>query len=1110
MDYFPGIQPKQTSMNCPECNQANSPEAKFCMECGGKLELLCNSCGTEYLEHAKFCMECGEQLDSALSSSSEPISITQTQNAERRQLTVMFCGIVDVTQRTNELGAENFRQLLFAYQGILEKVVTRYGGHIAQKMDNGWLVYFGYPQGLEDAPKAAVRCGMGMMEAFSHFNEQTEGETLQTRIGIHTGLVVVDYHLALGDTTNIASRIEHLATPNTVLISAATYQLVEGWVLGNSLGYQTLRGIADPMELFQITHSTNTNNRFQVAKNRGLSPLVGREEEMQMLKRFWQQAYSGQGNIVLLNGEAGLGKSRLVESFKKEIAVESDIWMIEVSCSAYHQNTIFYPIIELFERVVLRFEESDSVEKKLTILEGFILESGLPLEESTLLFSELLSLPLAENFSPLKMSAAEKKKKIRDVVLQTLILRAMLQPVILIIEDLHWVDPSTIEWIDLFVDQLTTYPIFALCTTRPEYQPNWLGRSHAYQLKLQRLTPSRIEEICNHHSQGKALPLEIIQQIKDKTNGIPLFVEEVTRMILNSKILVEKEDHFEINGTLPQLAIPSTLQDSLIARLDQLGTIKELAQMGSILGREFSFKLLKAVSGQTEPLLKNGLDKLIQAELLHQRGMVPEATFIFKHALIQDTAYGSLLKSRRQLLHDRVVSVLEKQFPQVIKNRPELLAHHLTEANKVEAAIEKWQTAGLLAMKRHSLGECVHHLKKALALLPQIHNDEYRITKELQLLKILTPSLQLSKGYANAEAGEIAGRWLEVAKSSGDIEYIYDALVSQFTYFTFSANYAKGENANQELLDLANKRTDPYFLAVAHFFNGIQKSLAGRNLESQQQFEAALKKYVPSQHLHRSYYGMGNLRSTTLTYYSTPLHLLGFPKQALKNAHEAKQLAIEVNELGSIYSSTAFLSRLYLERKEYDKLPALIQPTLKIAKDNGNTFIVGLLAYYLSLGYAHQGSVEAAFKAEVIINKLYHVYRSYRVAFLVFIADAFRKMNRVEEGLNIVNVAFKHIYESGEKLYQPELYRVKGALLLTNQSSDKEVETCFQKSITTAKEQDNKWHELLAAKSLAEFWMERGKSKEAFNLLNPLFEDFPEKDDLVDFKEIEQLLIQLS
>lgn len=1095
-------------MNCPQCNQANSPDAKFCMECGGKLELKCTNCNTEYLEHAKFCMECGEQLVN-VNSPLETLSNVQTPSAERRQLTVMFCSIVDVAQRTNELGAEKFRQLLLAYQGILERVATRYGGHIAQNMDSGWMVYFGYPKGLEDAPKAAIRCGMGIQEAFSHFKEQTDGETFQTRIGIHTGLVVVDYHLALGDTTNIASRIEHLATPNTVLISAATYELVEGWFVGNSIGFQTLRGIADPMELFQITHSTNSNSRFEVSKNKGLSPLVGREEEMQMLKRFWKQAYEGQGNIVLLNGEAGIGKSRLIESFKKEIAVESDVWIIEVSCSAYHQNTIFYPIIELFERVVLRLEETDSVEKKLTKLEGFILEAGLPLEESTILFSELLSLPLSDNFSPLKMSPAEKKKKIRDVVLQTLIRRSMIQPVILIIEDLHWVDPSTVEWIDLFVDQLATYPIFSLCTTRPDYQPNWLGRSHAYQLKLQRLTPSRIEEICIHHSQGKTLPTEIMQQIKDKTNGVPLFVEEVTRMVLNSKILVEKDHHFEINGTLPQLAIPSTLQDSLIARLDQLGTIKELAQMGSILGREFSFRLLKALSGQTEITLKQGLEKLIQAEILHRRGIIPDATFIFKHALIQDTAYGSLLKSRRQLLHERVVSVLENQFPHVIKNRPELLAYHLTEANKIEAAIEKWQSAGLLALKRHSLHECVHHLKKALTLLPQILDDKYRITKELQLLKILTPSLQLTQGYASIEAGEIAGRWLEVAKTLGDIEYIYDALVSQFTYFTFSANYAKGENANQELLDLGKKRSDPYYLAVAHFFNGIQKSLAGRNLESQRQFEAALEKYNPVHDLHRSYYSIGNLRSTTLTYYSTPLHLLGFPKQALQNAQEANQLAREVNQPGSIYSSTAFLSRLYLERKEYDKLPAIIQPTLKIANDNGNKFIVGLLSYYLSLGYAHQGSLEAAYKAEVIINKLYHVYRSYRVAFLVFIADAFRKLDKVEEGLNIVNEAFKHIYETGEKLYQPELYRIKGALLLSNQSSKEEVEICLQKAISTSQEQDNKWHELLAAKNLAEFWNKQGRSKEAFDLLNPIFEKFPEKDDLIDLKEIEKLLIEL-
>ena len=582
-------------MNCPNCQQANPDTAKFCMSCGTKVEKKCHQCGTEYTNNDKFCMECGERLANQVPTISKRKKPPLPQTAERRQLTVMFCTIVESTKISNQLDAEEFRQLLLDYQQLAKKVITRYGGYIAQYMDSGLLVYFGYPKGLEDAPKSAIRCGLGLNEALKYANKQwgeEKKQPLALQIGIHTGLVVVDYHLALGDTTNIAARIVKLAPPNEVVISKSTKKIVEGWFDVRSMGKQALKGIAKPIEVFQVEHDSGYRSRFEIAMNKGLTPLVGRETEMQMLQSIWKKAYAGQGQIVLVNGEAGIGKSRLVESVKQEIVIEPNAWLIEVHCSSTHQHTVFYPIVQLIENVVLKFEADDTLENKTGKLEGFLLQAGLPLTTAMPLFLELLSLPPSTQYPRSTLSPAGKKKQVMDAMIRILINRAKLQPILLIIEDLHWADPSTLEWINLFVDQLPTYSIMTLCTTRPTFQAGWLDRSRAVQLKLHGLSESKVEIICQHQCKGKALPPDILNQIIQKTDGIPLFVEELTRMVLDSQMLIEKEDAFELNGALQTLSIPSTLQDSLIARLDQLEDIKELTQIGSVLGREFSYGLL--------------------------------------------------------------------------------------------------------------------------------------------------------------------------------------------------------------------------------------------------------------------------------------------------------------------------------------------------------------------------------------------------------------------------------------------------------------------------------------------------------------------------------------
>ena len=705
-------------MQCLTCQYQNPAQAKFCMNCGSRLELKCPHCGAAFMESAKFCMECGAEVHLQLTDNSPGTKNQKIKLAERRQLTVLFCDLVGSTALSEKLDAEDFRQVILNYQEVAEKVVKRFGGHVGNYLGDGLLVYFGYPKGLEDAPGAGIRAGLGILEAVAHANKQwaaAQKTTIAIRIGIHTGLVVIDDHLALGETTNIAARLEGLAPVNGLVVSPQTMKLVEGWFEMRSLGEQVLKGISHPLEIFQVLNESGARSRLDIAMSKGLSPFAGREQEINLLLDRWAQAKSGAGQVVLITGEPGIGKSRLTEVLKIKIAEEPVARLIECLCSAYHESSAFFPVIDCLERDFLQFEHNETPKTKQEKLEGFLTQQGLPLNTTMPLFAALLSIPLEESYSTLQLSPIALKKKTMDNLLQILIGITHRQPLLLVVEDLHWADPSTLEWLGLLIEQVPANCLFAVFTARPEFQLPWQSRAYFTQLTLPRLHGHITETICQHICHGKSLPAEVLAQIKSKTDGVPLFVEELTQMVLESGLLRESKNSYELSAPLPPLAIPATLQDSLIARLDRLTEVKDVAQIGAVLGREFSFELLYAVAAIPQDILEKDLAKLVAAELLYQRGLLPLATYIFKHALIQDTAYSSLLKSRRQQLHQRVASVFEKQFPHLIESQPELLAHHLTEAGLVESALPFWVKAGQLAIARNANQERLHSkFKKGL------------------------------------------------------------------------------------------------------------------------------------------------------------------------------------------------------------------------------------------------------------------------------------------------------------------------------------------------------------------------------------------------------------
>ena len=509
----------------------------------------------------------------------------QTPEAERRQLTVLFCDLVDSTGLASQLDPEELREVVRAYQETCAKVIARFEGHIAQYLGDGLLVYFGYPQAHEDDAQRAVRAGLGIVEALGQLNtrlEQERGVRLAVRLGIHTGLVVVgevgsgtrQEQLALGETPNLAARLQGIAAPDTVVISAVAFQLLGGFFACQSLGTPLLRGVAQPLEVYQVLYENMARSRLEAAGSTDLTPLVGREQEMALLLERWAQVKDGLGQVVLLSGEAGIGKSRLVQVLKEQVATEPQTWLTPCQCSPYYQNTALYPLIDLLERVALRFDREESPQHKLSKLEGFMVQYGLPLAEAVPLFATLLSLPLPAEYAPLNVSPEQQKQQTLHAVVTVLLRRAAQQPILFVMEDLHWVDPSTLELLSLLVDQGPTARILALFTFRPDFSPPWTGRSHLTQVTLPRLPRRQAAEMIGRVAHSKALPPEVVEQVVAKTDGVPLFVEELTKMVLESGLLQEREDRYELTGPLPPLAIPTTLHDSLMARLDRLATVK--------------------------------------------------------------------------------------------------------------------------------------------------------------------------------------------------------------------------------------------------------------------------------------------------------------------------------------------------------------------------------------------------------------------------------------------------------------------------------------------------------------------------------------------------------
>jgi class 3 adenylate cyclase/predicted ATPase len=1052
-----------------------------------------------------------------------PELVRSAPEAERRQLTVMFCDLVGSTDLSGKLDPEDLREVVRAYQETAAEVIERYEGHIAQYLGDGLMVYFGWPQAHEDDARRAVHTGIGIVEVVEMLNSRLEAEydiQLAVRIGIHTGLVVVGEmagggrhgHLAMGETPNIAARLEGLAAPNTVVISATTARLVQPTFVLEELGAPELKGVSEPMVLARVIRPREAESDTEDATASEWVPLVGRDEEMGLLLRRWAQSKEGVGQVVLVSGEAGIGKSSLTEVLRAHVRREGSP-RIAFRCSPYHTHSALHPVIEHIQRL-LSFAPEDAASTKLVKLERMLHTYSLPLDEVVPLFAGLLSIPLLEERYPsLALTPQQQRQQTHDALVAWMLEEAERQPILVVWEDLHWADPSTLEQLGLLLEQVPTVPMLNVLTFRPDFTPPWPTRSHMTPLTLNRLERPQVESLIIQLANGKALPSEVVEHIVIKTDGVPLFVEELTKMLLASDLLREVADHYELTGPLLTVAIPDTLQESLMARLDQLNTAREVAQLGAVLGREFSYDMIQALATMDDGTLQDGLVQLVAAELLYQRGRPPRATYVFKHALIQDAAYASLLRSTRQQIHQRIAQLFEARFPDMLETQPEVMAYHYAAAGRAEQAIGYWHHAGQRALQRSANLEAIGHLRQGLALLPALPDTPTRTQQELELQMALGPALMATQGFAAPEVAQTYDRARDLCRRVGDTPQLFPVLHGLWRFYVNRAVFQTAYELGEQLLALAQHLGDPALCLEAHRALGQTVFWKGELLAVRVHMEEGLTLYDPHQHrAHAMMYGQ-DPGVVCYAFAAWAAWLLGYPDQARQRIEAALTLSRDLAHPFSLAYALICAAIVHRFRREGLASQAQAETVVILATEQRFVFwgAWGLILRGRALadqgqsdeGIAHMQQGLAAYEATGAAV--------FRPAFLDLLAETYGQVGNLEKGLVTLTEALTLVDTTGECFWAAELHRLKGDLLLL-QSSDNQPEaaSCFYQALDITRHQQAKSLELRTATSLARLWQQQDKRQEAYDLLAPVYNWFTEGFDTADLQEAKQLLDELA
>jgi class 3 adenylate cyclase/tetratricopeptide (TPR) repeat protein len=1031
-------------------------------------------------------------------------------SAERRQLTVMFCDLVGSTQLSGRLDPEDMRAVIGAYHRCCTELIERNGGFVAKYMGDGVLAYFGYPQAHEHDAERAVRAGLALVEAVPMLETAIAGTILQVRVGIATGLVVVGDLIGsgeaqergiVGETPNLAARLQAIAEPGTVVVAEDTRRLIGNLFELHDLGAKDLKGVAGSARAWAALRASSVESRFEALHAASLTHFVGRDEELQLLLRRWSRAKTGEGQVVLIAGEAGIGKSRLTAELLECLGGEPHT-RLRYFCSPQHTDSALYPIIGQLERAA-GFVHGDSPQARLNKLDALLAQTSTSTPDAAL-FAEMLSLSNDGRYPALDLTPQQRRHRTLEALGTRFQALAKQRPMLIIFEDIHWIDPTSLELLSLRIANVRAIPVLLIATSRPEFNPPWTGQSHVTSLTLNRLDERAAAAIVERIAYGNQLSKPVVAEIIERTDGVPLFVEEMAKAILESG----EPQAAQIASVVPSpsMGVPATLYASLMARLDRLGFAREIAQIGATIGREFSYELLAAVTGRQDHELATALERLTDAGLVFQQGTIPHATFLFKHALVQDTAYSTLLRGPRRDLHARIAVVLEERFRENVAARSEVLAQHYDQAGMVDKAVTGWLRAGQQAIARSAMMEGIAQLHKGLTLLSQLPDGAQRQQYELDLQIALGRALMATRGYAAPEVGESFARARQLCDQLNRPQFV-PVLYGKWLHHFLRAELDRAREGADNMLLLGEDRTDVTLKVLGYRTLGMVSFCLGDLADSRDNLERALALYDPA---HLAYYATlspSNAYLVMRLWSSRALGCLGYLDQART---ESEMVLAEARRLGHSFSLTAAIVEICIAEwglRTPEGLLALADELVSLAAEQFRMFEPqGMMFRGWCLTALGQDETElikrslAAFRATG--SSLWVPF------FLTLLADAYGMAGKPEEGLACLDEGAGVIEVTHERCTESEMHRIQGKLLLLLRRTSAAEASLFA-GIEIAQRQQARLFELRAATALARLWRDQGKRQQAHDLLAPVYGWFTEGFDTLDLKEAKALLQEL-
>jgi DNA-binding winged helix-turn-helix (wHTH) protein/predicted ATPase len=1042
-------------------------------------------------------------------------------DVERRQIVAMSCELIRLSGRADGIALEDWREAVGAFQRCVSETVGRHDGFVVSRLGNPELVLFGYPAAHETDAEQAVHAALELCAAVRTLSPKVP---IRCRAGIATGMAIVgdltgaaefgDQGAEFGDqgivsdVPGIAARLLVSAQPDMVAVDPATRRLIGNLFDCRELGAIETANGTDPIRIWQVLGESIVASRFEALRGSTVTGLVGRDEEIDRLLRRWERAKAGDGQVVLISGEPGLGKSRITVALEERLEAEPHL-RLRYFCSPYHQESALFPFVDQIGRAAA-FAGDDPPAAKQEKLEASLARAAPP-DEDVAFLADLLSLPASERHPLPNLSPQRKKERTLEALIRQLEGLARQQPVVMVFEDAHWIDPTSRELLDLAIERVRNLPVLLIVTFRSEFQPPWTGQPQVTMLALNRLDRRDRTALVEQIASGKELPDEVVAQIVNRADGVPLFVEELTKNVLESGLLREERDRYVLDGALPPFAIPMSLHASLLARLDRLASVRHVAQIGAVVGREFSYLLLRTVSGLPEDELQASLARLVASELVFQRGTPPDAVYSFKHALVQDAAYGSLLRSTRQQLHALIAEALEAHSPELMDSQPELFAQHYAEAGLVEKSVACWGQAAHRSAARSAMAEAAAQFHNGLDQLALLPDTPERRRQELEFCSALGAVLQAVKGHSASETGNAYARAQALWKQLGSPSEFLQVPYGQSVYHTNRAEFDLAQRLAEDLLRLNRQRNDAAGLVLAHACSGRYLMFAGRLASSRSHLEEVLALYDPISHRSLALQVGLHPHVNSQGFLGIVLFCLGFPDQASAQSSAATAEARRLAHPPSLAASLVYGARLHSFIGDDAALDERAGELVAVTTERG-------FPQWRALGTIYRGWVTVkngdVTKGMSLLRSGLADHRATGTAVwiphhIALLARACDIAGQIEEAVTLLDDALQIVKRTGERWLAAELYRHKGQLLLRQGHSEAAAEL-YYKALNIAQEQEGRLWELRAAMSLARLRRDQGRHAEARDLLAPVYGWFTEGFDTPDLKEAKALLDELA